>query len=191
MDCTLIVVTSSCSSLNIYIQTSVFCLAIHIFCPFLFSVPEGVPAPTLSNGVPGQVVVTWEPPDQPNGEILYYLVERAQGDEDYNLLFNATADSVLLFGDVSVEPFTEYKYRIVAVNSAGSANGPASTITTPEAGQYHNIHMICELLLNVPLYCLQLQRECSLLFSLLSHLLLLKFPFSNQELPMEKLFPTR
>ena len=78
--------------------------------------------------------MTWQPPDQPNGEILYYLVERSQGDEDYNLLFNATADSVLLFGDLSVEPYTEYNYRIVAVNSAGSANGPASTIMTPEAG---------------------------------------------------------
>ena len=111
---------------------SIFTVFVYIL--FTHSVPEGVPAPTLNDGVPGQVIVTWQPPDQPNGEILYYLVERAQGDEEYSLLFNVTADSVPIFGDLSVEPYTEYEYRIVAVNSAGSASGPATTILTPEAG---------------------------------------------------------
>ena len=108
------------------------------FYPLPFAVPEGVPAPTLNDGVPGQVIVTWQPPDQPNGEILHYLVQRAQGDGDYDQLLNLTAIAIRIFGDLSVEPYTEYKYRIVAVNSAGSANGPATSILTPEAGEFHH-----------------------------------------------------
>lgn len=107
-----------------------------IHVPFSFSsVPEGVPAPSVSEGVPGQVFVTWRSPDQPNGDILYYIVERAQEDETFVLLDNITAGSFRIFGDFSIEPYTEYNYRIVAVNSAGSATGPATSFLTPEAGQ--------------------------------------------------------
>lgn len=38
------------------------------------------------------------------------------------------------YGDTGIKPYTNYSYRIVAVNSAGSAVGPPSSILTPEAG---------------------------------------------------------
>ena len=84
--------------------------------------------------MPGQVFMSWLAPTQPNGVILYYIIERAQEDEYYIELANVTADRPLVFGDVSVEPYTEYSYRIVAVNSAGSATGPPQSLLTPEAG---------------------------------------------------------
>lgn len=101
----------------------------------LFLVPEGVQPPIVSNAVSGQVFVRWEEPTQPNGIILYYILERAQNeDEEFIQLDNITAGELLLFGDLTVDPYTEYRYRIVAVNSAGSATGPESSILTPEAG---------------------------------------------------------
>ena len=82
----------------------------------------------------GQVFVIWGAPSHPNGIITRYIVERAQNGEDYIQLHSLMADLLRVFGDLSVDPYTEYSYRIVAVNSAGSATGPASTILTPEAG---------------------------------------------------------
>ena len=62
-------------------------------------------------------------------------MERAQNeDEEFTHLHNITAGGLLLFGDFTVEPYTEYRYRVVAVNSAGSTEGPESSILTPEAG---------------------------------------------------------
>ena len=99
------------------------------------SVPEGVPAPDVNNGVSGQVLVTWSAPARPNGEILYYVIERAENrDEEFIQRQNHTPSMLNVFGDTLVEPFTEYRYRIVAVNSAGSGTGPATSILTPEAG---------------------------------------------------------
>ena len=89
--------------------------------------------PSVSNRITGQVLITWEEPTQPNGIILYYQVERSlNGSHEYIQLSNES--SLLVFGDATVEPYTGYSYRIVAVNSAGSATGPTSTILTPEAG---------------------------------------------------------
>lgn len=112
-------------------------MSISISTPTFLTVPEGVPAPTVSDGVPGQVFVSWSAPAQPNGEILYYIIERAQGDENYVQLGNRTADGLRIFGDPSVEPYTVYSYRIVAVNNAGSAPGPAQNFLTAEAGECH------------------------------------------------------
>lgn len=78
--------------------------------------------------------MSWSAPAKPNGEILYYIIERAQGDEYYVQLANVTADGLLIFGDVLIEPYTEYSYRIVAVNSAGSATGQPRSFLTAEAG---------------------------------------------------------
>lgn len=78
--------------------------------------------------------MSWSAPTRPNGVILYYIIERAQEDDYYVELANVTADMLLVFGDISIEPYTEYSYRIVAVNSAGSATGPPRSLLTPEAG---------------------------------------------------------
>ena len=144
--------------------------------PPTYSVPEGVPAPTVTNGIPGQVLVTWQTPDRPNGVIQYFTIERALGgEENFVQLGNVTAGSFLLFGDRTVEPFTEYDYRITAVNSAGSATGPIGSILTPETGQYYvysvSLQSLFFTLFTIfPLPCLslslQLQKEYSLRFSL-------------------------
>lgn len=79
------------------------------------------------------MIVSWSAPTQPNGVILYYIIERAQ-EERYIELANVTANGLFIFGDILIEPYTEYSYRIVAVNSAGSATGPSRSLLTPEAG---------------------------------------------------------
>ena len=143
------------------------------------SVPEGVQPPDVSNRITGQVLVTWEEPTHPNGIILFYLVERRQNsNEEYTQLHNQTTSLLLLFADSTVEPFTEYSYRIVAVNSAGSTTGAPNTILTPEAGEWVVSLTHCALLLClVPL--IQPQKVCLLQCSPLSHLRLFKSPFNR------------
>ena len=89
----------------------------------------------MSERIPGQALVTWVAPSHSNGQLLYYLIERAEdGREEYTQLHNGSASGLLVFGDSPVEPYTNYSYRIVAVNSAGSTTGPATRILTLEAG---------------------------------------------------------
>ena len=107
-------------------------------------VPEGVQAPTVTpTNVENQLLVAWQPPDQPNGVILLYHVERAlRGSGDFIRLGNVTNSQFLLFADLTTQPFTEYDYRIVAVNSAGLTAGPATSILSPEAGKSSSLALI-------------------------------------------------
>ena len=105
------------------------------YVPLTLSVPEGVEAPTVRNGLPGQVLVTWNVPSHPNGELLQYFIQRAQnGDQEYSNICNQSAAVIRACGDTRLRPYTNYSYRIVAVNGAGSTVGPSSSILTPEAG---------------------------------------------------------
>ena len=100
-------------------------------------VPEGVPAPLVTNGVGDTVLVSWTPPSSPNGVILRYYVERAFStteDRNFTMLGVVEASNLLVYVDSSTVPFTGYMYRIVAENSVGGTAGPPTEFMTPEAG---------------------------------------------------------
>lgn len=43
--------------------------------------------------------------------------------------------ATLVVGDTTTTPFTEYSYRVVAENSAGSVESPFTLFLTPEEGE--------------------------------------------------------
>ena len=159
---------------------------------FLFTVPENVSAPVVFALVPGQLAVSWEAPAQPNGVILYYIIERAiGGTENFTQLdiHNATS-SILFYGDTAIDPYTQYSYRIVAVNSAGSGTGPTFDILSPEAGIFFNYFAVYFKLIIFVHSSPQLQRAyCHPVF-LSSPPPQSKSLSSLHSCPMEKLQPT-
>ncbi|XP_053568734.1 usherin [Bombina bombina] len=84
--------------------------------------PEMQPAPIIDLQTNQQVpVLIWNGPKHPNGKILYYELyrQKIQDLEDIahsELVFNRSST---LFKDIDVLPYTEYKYQLWAVNSAG------------------------------------------------------------------------
>ena len=95
--------------------------------------PDGVFAPFLSISSTA-VVVTWQPPSQPNGQLLGYNLYRST-DGEQAVLLKSVNSSVFHFVDSSFAPYTSYMYYIEAENSAGKTAGPSSTVVSPEAGQ--------------------------------------------------------
>lgn len=85
-----------------------------------------------------RILITLTPPTTPNGIILEYQVERSlAGEGNYTIIGVLDGASIALaLVDTDTEPFTTYDYRVVTVNSAGAARGPAVNFTTPEAGKY-------------------------------------------------------
>ena len=96
----------------------------------LESLAEGIQPPTLQTGMSGEVLVSWQPPLQPNGVVLLYHVERSTAVDSPPLRIGNTTTRT--FADTAVQPFTQYFYRIVVVNGGGEAAGPYANITTPE-----------------------------------------------------------
>lgn len=97
--------------------------------------PEGVPAPLVTNGIGTTVLVSWAMPTLPNGVILEYRVERGiSGDDNFTTVGVLGGNVSRVVVDIRTQPFITYEYQIVAVNSAGSATGPSTSFTTPEAG---------------------------------------------------------
>lgn len=96
-------------------------------------VPEGIPAPLVTDGISRTVLVSWDLPTSPNGIVLFFLVERTF-DGSFVQIGSVNGTSVRVFVDQDTVPFTSYQYRIVAVNSAGSGTGASTNFTTPEAG---------------------------------------------------------
>ena len=104
-------------------------------CFLFLTVPEGVPAPFVAESISDTVLISWDSPAAPNGIILNYYIERATvGGANFTRIGTVAGGATRVFVDTTTLPFTEYEYRIVAENSAGSAAGPSTTFTTPEAG---------------------------------------------------------
>ena len=106
----------------------------------MFVVPEGLAAPFVSGSSGQPVLIVWATPLSPNGVILTYRVERRLRTDDSTLVTIATlpgSTSALVFGDQTNNPFTEYSYRVVAVNSAGGVASDFTPFLTPEAGILH------------------------------------------------------
>ena len=89
------------------------------------SIPDGIPAPTLTAVSSSEVRVSWNDPTTPNGVITEYRVVRNGS------VIRSTLDR--LFVDTNLMPFTYYTYSITVCTIAGCGNGPIETVRTMEA----------------------------------------------------------
>ena len=116
--------------------------------------PTELEAPSVTTLNESSILVMWEPPLQPNGEIeRYTILQRSLGfltGEDFVLLSNCCED-YLNFNETviddscnrvmsvdettqsyivtALEAYSNYQYCIIATNSAGSTFSPISNIT--------------------------------------------------------------
>ena len=97
--------------------------------------PSGQATPTLVSLSPRSVEVTWVPPSQPNGIILFYEVLRQDDGLPSTLtrIYRSNDTLNLNFVDNSVRPAMEYRYLIRSINSVGQTDSALSPIITPEA----------------------------------------------------------
>lgn len=67
--------------------------------------PRGLAAPTVRNRHPGEVLVSWTPPLEPNGVLQSYRIQKN------NVSFSFSFDpTVLSYTDEDVLPFSTYRY---------------------------------------------------------------------------------
>ena len=95
--------------------------------------PMNQPPPRLTAKGPSLVYVEWGPPDNPNGIITQYQVlRRNSGAIDPGILIQAAPGMDSSFNNAGPEliPYTEYEYRIVAVNAQGDTTSPWATVRT-------------------------------------------------------------
>nr|XP_009291422.1 usherin [Danio rerio] len=101
--------------------------------------PEAAPIaqdPPVTTATGAAVIeVRWSPPHKPNGIITNYFIYRRPAGTQEELLVFIWTEGPLEFIDASdsLHPFTEYEYRVAAVNSKGSASSSWSSIRTLEA----------------------------------------------------------
>ncbi|KAM3624776.1 uncharacterized protein V6R79_001428 [Siganus canaliculatus] len=92
--------------------------------------PHGLAPPVVRHiqGKPGDVLVSWTPPLEPNGELLSYRIQRN------NVSFSFSFDpTVLSYTDEDLLPFSTYSYSVIACTSEGCTTSPHTNITTLEA----------------------------------------------------------
>ncbi|CAH2254292.1 usherin [Pelobates cultripes] len=89
--------------------------------------PESQPQPLIDMHMNPQVpLIMWNAPPQPNGKILYYELYRRQITDikemaTTELVYNGSETA---YKDINLLPYTEYKYQVWAVNSAGRRPSP-------------------------------------------------------------------
>ncbi|XP_072555094.1 usherin isoform X5 [Paramormyrops kingsleyae] len=90
--------------------------------------PEDIPPPRLFSDTPTSVLLSWERPQRPNGELERYVVERRlSGGREVSAVGTVLAERPLSFLDNSgaLSPWTSYEYRVVASTSQGGSNSSA------------------------------------------------------------------
>nr|XP_006813188.1 PREDICTED: usherin [Saccoglossus kowalevskii] len=97
--------------------------------------PSGIAAPTLFSETPTSILISWSPPQYPNGVLQSYELERRlQGSNTITTVIIVDASAQLAYVDQSsIAPFTTYEYRVIVKNSAGSTSSEWSQITTKQA----------------------------------------------------------
>ncbi len=92
----------------------------------LEDIPDGISAPVITVISATSLLITWEAPESPNGDIIQYILSQ-NGEVVFS---NATAFSYLV---TDLEPFTAYSYSIMACTVEGCGSSNHSTATTLEA----------------------------------------------------------
>lgn len=93
------------------------------------SVPTSVRAPAISSvtGRYDQLRITWSPPQQPNGLIRHYILQRNESTP-----WNVDVTTHLEYTDDGLTADTIYSYTVSACTSAGCTSSPRSTARTSE-----------------------------------------------------------
>ncbi|KAK7153113.1 hypothetical protein R3I93_011118 [Phoxinus phoxinus] len=101
--------------------------------------PEAAPLaqdpPVLIAAGAAVIEVHWSPPHKPNGLITNYFIYRQPIGTQEELLVFIWTEGPLEFIDASdaLLPFSEYEYRVTAVNSKGSVSSSWTSVRTLEA----------------------------------------------------------
>ena len=108
--------------------------------------PASVASPAVQSISSSFVLVTWSAPEQPNGLVTEYLVERRLilDDGAASDPVNVSAVRVVVPADhyeyldqsPELRPRTTYEYRIAAQTGAGTTRSPWSSVLTMSASQY-------------------------------------------------------
>ena len=102
----------------------------------LEAAPEGQYQPRLIARGPSAVEVMWDSPAEPNGIIYQYRIHRRLlGITNNGLLINVVDGETFIFTDAGPElkSYTEYEYRVTAVNRQGDTTSNWVKVRTLEA----------------------------------------------------------
>ncbi|XP_009864107.1 PREDICTED: usherin-like [Apaloderma vittatum] len=96
--------------------------------------PEDIPAPELYSDTPTSVVVSWQPPAQPNGLVENVTIERrVKGTEQISTVVTLPLSQPMSYIDQStaLSPWQRFEYRILMSTLHGGTNSSAwSEVTT-------------------------------------------------------------
>ena len=97
-------------------------------------IPMDLAEPTLTPLSATTVIVSWNPPAMPNGEITTYRILRREAENPLLILIQYVGGKdVTTFTNQDLEPYTSYEYQVHAFNSKGSVQSEWSEVTTLEA----------------------------------------------------------
>ena len=95
--------------------------------------PTGQAPPTLVTFQNTTVLVTWEPPSEPNGIIISFeLRRRLISESDYNLVYSGL-DLEFQDNGEDLQPAMVYEYDVTSANSVDRVTSDSNSITLPDA----------------------------------------------------------
>ncbi|KAI6647642.1 usherin [Oopsacas minuta] len=95
----------------------------------LESVPEDLPAPTISDVQSRSVQLSWVPPSTPNGQLIQYII--IQNGVEISTVSSGTLESTIPL----LTPFTQYSFAIEACTAVGCFRSDDVIVTTLEDGK--------------------------------------------------------
>ena len=97
--------------------------------------PAGMEAPQLKALSASEMGITWDLPAKPNGVLKQFVVEKEDTNGNYKAIFTLDYQqgATLAAVDRGLKVFTTYRYRVVAVNTEGTAASPPSVMRSGEA----------------------------------------------------------
>uniref|UniRef100_H2YEQ8 Usherin n=1 Tax=Ciona savignyi TaxID=51511 RepID=H2YEQ8_CIOSA len=87
-----------------------------------YSHPEQQAAPEQTEVKSRYIVITWNPPDLPNGDILSYKLYR--NNEIVHTVNDSSPFTVKRFNDTGLLPYTNYDYHVDTSNVGGEVSSP-------------------------------------------------------------------
>ena len=98
--------------------------------------PTGQAPPTVTPLSESSILVSWMPPDMPNGEITVYNLTIVPSDSTQRDILIIVTNNVLFRTVPGLRPFTTYTVVLLSCNSAGCAQGIGSSRTLESTPQF-------------------------------------------------------